>query len=336
MTDYRNQIEMAIRAAEILSPTTYAWFRQPSPQLPRRVMRSMTPRTAREYLLYSLQSRLYGDFYCQGFPTPTEEEDPTYLALGMTPFVLALSKANAGTGCRESGWEVRAVAMGRVLARKDGLEVWAQATDCIASSDAPVEVGAQISLCLPKELLNMSPGFYMALGNHELPHGETSIVRFYWHLTPEVATAFVRAATTRLNEAELSFRLKVLRDPTLYRRCDAGVIYALSSDYPVVSEILAAVHAEVAGGLRDTIPAFVKPLAPGLGLAEDPGALQSFGEHRCHLLADALISAYEASARPGPERTQAVINRFTEEGIDLDSPFLNPGSTDTYTFGWSG
>jgi hypothetical protein len=179
----------------------------------------------------------------------------------------------------------------------------------------------------------MSPGFYMALGNHELPHAETAIVRLYWHLTPEVAVAFVRAATSRLNEAGIPFRLKVLRDPLLYRRCDAGVIYVLNSDYPPVSEIVAGIHVKVAEGLRSSIPAFVLPLAPGLGLAEDPGDLQSFGEHRCRLLARALITAYESGAHSVPERTQEVIARLVEAGINPEAPFLNPGSTNSYSFG---
>jgi hypothetical protein len=193
-----------------------------------------------------------------------------------------------------------------------------------------MEAGAQIGLCLPNELLNMSPGFYMALGNRELPPDGAALIRFYWHLTPDTAAAFVRKATARLNDLHLAFRLKVLRDPALYTRCDAGVVYALAEEYSVVSEVLADVHGEIASGLRPSVPAFVKQLAPGLGFAEDPGGWQSFGEHRCRLLADALVSAFEADAHTVPDRVATVVDRFAQEGIDLDAPFLNSGSTDRY------
>jgi hypothetical protein len=45
--------------------------------------------------------------------------------------------------------------------------------------------------------------------------------------------------------------------------------------------------------MRPGTPVFTKFLAPGLGLAEDPGQGDSFGQHRCRLLADAMILAYE-------------------------------------------
>jgi hypothetical protein len=327
------QVEAVVEAVEILSPTTYAWFDRESPALAPRIVRAMATRTARDYLLYTLQRQLYADFYCQGFPTPTEEEDVPAFPQGTTPFLRSLSSANAGTGCREGNWEVRVVEEHALLARKDGLNVWAGKTHCQISPDDSLDVGTRVGLCLPKEFLNMSPGFYMALGDRELRHDDADpVVRFYWHLTPDGAAALVGSATTRLNEGRLPFRLKVLRDPNLYTRCDAGVVYTRRRDYRSVSRILANVYHEVSGSLEPGIPAFTKPLSPGLGLAEDPGDGQSFGEHRCHLLADALVAAHESGLRSVPERTRAVVDRFEREGLDLAATFLNPGARDEYDF----
>ena len=183
----------------------------------------------------------------------------------------------------------------------------------------------------------MAPGFYMALGNLELSYGGSEVVvRFYWHLTPDCATAFVRSATMRLNEGRFPFRLKVLRDPSLYTRCDAGVVYARKCDYRSVSQLLVEVYAEIAESLEPGIPAFAKPLLPGLGLAEDPGDGQSFGEHRCRLLADALISAHEAGLRSVAQRMRVVAERFERDGLRLDASYLNPGSQDEYDFRLAG
>ena len=71
MSVYHAQVEAVVEAVEILSPTTYAWFDRESPALAPRIVRAMATRTARDYLLYTLQRQLYADFYCQGFPTPT-------------------------------------------------------------------------------------------------------------------------------------------------------------------------------------------------------------------------------------------------------------------------
>jgi hypothetical protein len=334
MSNPDKQIEAAVAATKILSPTMYTWFGRAIPPLAPHVLRSMTSRTARDYLLYNLQRQLYKDFYCQGYPAPAEyeDEDPAGIPMGMTPFLQVLSQANAGRGCYEEGWEVVAVEACAVLARKNGLNVWAWTTECVVPPGG-LDTGAQIGLRLPNEFLNLLPGFYMALGDRELPPGDSDIVvRFYWHLTPDGAPHFVRSVTSLLNEASFPFRLKVLRDPSLFTRCDAGVVYTLKRDYQPVSRIMAEVYAEVSGALQDRIPAFAKPLAPGLGLAEDPGAGQSFGEHRCQLLADALISAYESGMASTSERMRAVAERFERDGLTLATPFLNPRSPDEYDF----
>jgi hypothetical protein len=128
----------------------------------------------------------------------------------------------------------------------------------------------------------------------------------------------------------IRFRLKVLRDPALYRRCDAAVVYVLKRDYKAVAAHLATVHREVAPTLKHAVPALTKWLAPGLGLAEDVGHAESFGEHRCRLLAHALIRADELGRTSLEQRLQTVVECFAQENISLDAPFLSPGSTDEY------
>jgi hypothetical protein len=52
--------------------------------------------------------------------------------------------------------------------------------------------------------------------------------------------------------------------------------------------------------------------------------------HRCGLVADGLIVAHSEAASSLEGRVEQVISRFAEAGINIDSPFLNPGSTDSY------
>jgi hypothetical protein len=67
MNRYYQQAEEAVRATEVHSPIIYSWFGKRSERLPSALKRSLTPRTARGYLLFNLRSQLYADFYCQGF-----------------------------------------------------------------------------------------------------------------------------------------------------------------------------------------------------------------------------------------------------------------------------
>ena len=337
MSVYHAQVEAVVEAVDILSPTTYAWFDREVPALAPRIVRAMATRTARDYLLYTLQRQLYADFYCQGFPTPTEEEDVPAFPQGTTPFLRSLSRPTPARAAARATGRSASSRSTRCWPARTGSTSGLGRRTARFSPDDLLDVGTGVGLCLPKEFLNMSPGFYMALGDRELRHDDADpVVRFYWHLTPDGAAALVGSATTRLNEGRLPFRLKVLRDPSLYTRCDAGVVYTRRRDYRSVSRILANVYHEVSGSLEPGIPAFTKPLAPGLGLAEDPGDGQSFGEHRCHLLADALVAAHELGLRSVPERTRAVVDRFEREGLDLAATFLNPGARDEYDFGVTG
>ena len=133
--------------------------------------------------------------------------------------------------------------------------------------------------------------------------------------------------TSRLNSASLPFRAKVVNDPARYTRCDAGVLYVHRHDYDAVAPVVRATYRELADGLRPATPAFAKPLAPGLAVAEDPGDGDSFGMHRARLLAEGIVAAGE---RGSDDAVAVVAERFAAAGLDLDKPYVNPGSPDRY------
>lgn len=333
MNRYFEQVEAAVRATEFHSSTTYAWFGKHTGQLPSRVRRELTPRTARSYLLFNLRSQLYADFYCQGFATPPRQETKHSAATGMTAFVEALSAANSGSGYWEGGWEVRTIVDGKAVVRKESLELWTRPEDRLIPEGAVISQGTHLSVRLPKEFLSLSPGFYMVSSDEPLNReASQTLVRMYWNLTAEGAVPFVRNATSLLNGARVPFRLKVINDPARFNRCDAAVVYVPKSSFKAAAEIMARVYPEVEISMRQVIPALTKPLAPGVGLAEDPGQGESFGLHRCQLLAEGMALAHERGKRSVKERLQVVTERFAEDGISLQTPFLNPGSADDYGF----
>jgi len=173
----------------------------------------------------------------------------------------------------------------------------------------------------------------MALGVTPLKEdGSEPLIRFYWHIDPEGAAPLVRAITTSLNDAGYAFRFKVLNDPSHFTRCDAAVLYTHKSDYGAIVPILERIYSEVARNLKPFTPVFTKQLAFGLGFAEDPGGAESFGMHRCRILAEGLVRAHDLRHQELKTRVSTVLETLEAEGIRIEAPFLNPGSVDNYQF----
>jgi len=331
VSSYAAVVETALQATVIQSPTDYTWFGRPSQRVPSEVAAAMGPDNARAFLLHSLQTRLYNDFYCPGLAAPMPETGQKFTLPAFTPFVQALSIANQGRGAREPGWTFHGEDSGRLIVSRDGLRVWADRRD-VFSVKRKLAPGARVAVRMPKELLKLSPGYYMALGETEFPvDGAKGVVRFYWNLRSDGAADFMAAMTAQLNRTSIPFRLKVVNEPDLYTRCDAGVLYVPKKDYRAVATVVRSVCAEITPHLKPLTPVFTKALEPGLGLAEDPGSGDSFGMSRCRLLAEAMVQSYELDKRALPDRLAQVERCFAEARISLDAPYLNAGSVDGYT-----
>ena len=328
---YQELVAGAVAATAVHSRTSYSWFGYRAGELPARTARAITREAARAYLLHSLQAQLYRDFYTRGYAAWPDESPGRMPVTGLTPFLQALSAANSGRGSHEGGWRVCGFAGDRVVVQRDGLSLWVKGDDVVAEGSHEVAANAAVRVRLPKELLRLSPGYYMALGDRgldsDIPAG---LVRFYWNLRSETAPRFLACALGRLNEAGLAFRLKVVNDPDGYTRCDAGVLYVRKPDCPMALGIVATVYGEVGRELKSATPGFAKQLAAGLGLAEDPGDGDSFGMHRCMLLAEGIVRAHEQGKTSLDDRLAVVAQCFLEAGLTLDAPFLNAGSIDWY------
>jgi hypothetical protein len=294
----------------------------------------MTRDAARAYLLYSLQAQLYRDFYTRGHAAWPDESPARMPVTRFTPFLQALSAANPGRGSHEGGWRVRGFEGDRIVVERDGLSLWIKGHDVIADGSCEVVANAAVRVRLPKELLKLSPGYYMALGDRgldsDIPEG---LVRFYWNLRSEMAPRFLACTLSRLNQAGLAFRLKAVNDADGYTRCDAGVLYVRKPDCQSALGIVGTVYGEVGTELKSGTPGFTKRLAAGLGVAEDPGGGDSFGMHRCLLLAEGIVRAHEQGRSSLDDRMAVVDQCFLEAGLTLDAPFLNAGSIDSYELG---
>lgn len=319
----------AIAAVEIEPPVSFRWFGAEHGRLADEVSSRLSADDARRYLVHQLGEKLYDRFYCRGVALPDRGRLDMAPSRG-TPLADMLSRANGGTGPWEPGWEIVAAEERELVAVKDGLRVWAGHDECVTEDGTAPKPGAAVRVRLPKELLKMSPGFYMALGDEPLGDAE-EVVRLYFNVGPEGAVPLMSAATRELNGAGVPFRLKVLGDTESYGRCDAAVAYLPRSRYAEAAAAVRGALGTLDEHLGERVPAFTKRLSHGLGLAEDPGRPGvSFGMHRCGLLAEALVEAHERGKRDLVGRAAAVAGRFDREGIALDAPYLNPGSVDDY------
>ena len=282
---YLSQFKAAVQAVGFLNETQFTWFGTPSDALHSAVRRALTPETARRFLRHQLRQTLYSQFYTKGVPAPHSgeaewaREDPG--------FVAELAAANRGKGSIERGWTARGVRAGRVVVERQGLTLEVPPDACVPLVSEPLASAVQISLSVPSTRPNLSPGYFLVTGDAPISQGD-GLLRLYWHLTPGGAARWIQSATAALNGRNLPFHLKVLQSPQLFTRCDAGVLYLSQSAFAAAIPALADIYADVEAELRSEAPAFTKSLAPGIGLAESPGD-ESFGLHRCHLIADGLV-----------------------------------------------
>ena len=272
MSEHAARVTEAIEAVSFPSKDSYAWFGQASPLLPARVRSALTARTARNYLLTSLQARLDQDLYLSGVASPRQSDAVTTAPAGRAPFIMTLSKANSGHGYWERGWEIGGAEGDYLHVARGGLQMRARREESSLAPDTSPCVGADVNLRFPKEFLNLSPGFYLAAGNQPL---EVAPPQFVIRLgtgtvTAAAAVTFVSVATALLNQAGLPFRLKVLNDASAFDRRDAGVIYLPKADCAGSSAYLFDIYRTLRVSVKPGVPALTWRLAAGFGFAEDP------------------------------------------------------------------
>lgn len=328
MSDHAHPDVAALAAAvEIVSPIEYRLFGEPR-VLSAPPLEGGGPDGA-TLLLTALEGEIYSRLYVRprpasGSPTGTAEQ---------RDFIGALSAANCGTGSWEPGWRVMGVEEdGRVAVSRDAVTFWT-GTEGVRTARGTLGEGDFCRVRVAKELRHLLPGFYCAIGDGAGPAGgdETDrLVRVYWHLTAAIAVDYMSAATTLLNRARIPFRTKVLSDPAGYGRADAGVLYVERRHFAAARGPVAALQRRFAGALRPEVPMFTRALAPGVGVAEDPGEGRSFGQARSAVAARALWQAHLRGETDERARTGAIAEGFRDEGLDPARPHLCPGSVDGY------
>ena len=247
-------------------------------------------------------------------------------ALAVRDLTNRLSESNTGTGCWQAGWIVAGRTGERIEVAKHGIHWFVFPQQVRTNSN--IAPGTSVLVRIGKEQRELFPGFYMAFGNAD-DDPKSGLLRLYWNISVKGAALLVSEVANGFNGAAIPFRLKLLNVPTTYGRTDAAVLYIPRDRYRDAHPIASQVHQKVRQYLSPTISAFAKPIAHGIGLAEDPGPGRSFGQHVAGILSEAL-STSGANVRGIGKRFHAVLEALRARGIDPEKPYLVAGSMDGY------
>jgi hypothetical protein len=238
----------------------------------------------------------------------------------------ALAEANQGSGYWDSGWQMVTAGPEGCRVHKNGLTLTVTAEETLPSAAA---LGQRVSVRFPPDRPYTYPGWYLAIGDEGMPHhGDRPVVRLYYAPRDAAAAAsLLREITGRLCTARVPYQLKAANHPEGYERRDAVVLYLYRDDWRRQERELADIHRKHIDALRDTGPALALELGRGWWLADEPeqrqGRLMSFGQHRCLLVAEGLVTAWRNGRTTASGRLRAIEERYRAERLDPAKPYLN-------------
>jgi hypothetical protein len=276
----------------------------------------------------SLTDVLYRRCYMRSILDPPDAANDGAGDADLTPVLIA---ANAGRPAWDEGWRIdQLLEDGRILARKGGAARSFLPGEYLTRRGLGVgpKAGKPVSIFLPAGSADTQPGFYHAFGETAGEcEDDERVLRFYWNVSAEGAPRLMEAVTRDFNRFQVPFQFKCGSRVTHYPRRDAAVLYLNARYYAIAALLVEGVHLGLRAWLNADTPLFARRLADGLGFAEDPG--DSFGKHRCNILAEAMAAT---CGKPVEERLQEVRRQFERRGLSLDRPWLNAGSVDQYEF----
>jgi hypothetical protein len=159
-----------------------------------------------------------------------------------------------------------------------------------------------------------SDGWWRTWGDSWRPtQSRHDSVRLVMTPRPEALAEFIAVITAALLDQPAPWMLACATDIRRLRRSGGAVLHV-----PGPSAITEQTRQALAPYLRSVSPPLCLPLAPGIGLADNPDNGMSFGENRCHLIALALRNR---GGRQAPLR--AIADVFRSHGVDPARPYLS-------------
>lgn len=217
-------------------------------------------------------------------------------------FLETLRQSNAGNGYYDREWHICKEESDGVLAvQKNGLTIHIE-RDRLCEKTA--RVGDTVSVLLPNSAIDHD--YYVAISN--LGRVSELTIDFFLNLKSDAAPSLVQEVSQNL---DCPFVLKVALDPDHYECCDSGVLSVHRNDYKKALTVIKTVGRS--HSFLETVPFLTKRIAAGIAIAQSSPDLD-YGKHRCGLIAEALISE---------KSVNAIVQRFTQAGLDFEQPYLD-------------
>jgi hypothetical protein len=268
---------------------------------------------------------LYADHYCL-LPAGT---GPPSIGTAAA-FLASLRAANPVAARYQDGWTVmRADAGGVWIADAAQQPRFAALNEIVPLANA-IAPGLPVRLVPQRDFVTGPAGHFVIMGRPGFDPQTGRQIRFYWNLTPDGAAPFLREIGSRLERRRIPFQAKVPVDPARYARTDCGVLYLNDEEVEAARDAIAATYQVLRENLRPAVPLFTREIAPGLAIAESPPTRESFGMHRCGLIAEGLLAAEARGVREGEARLAILREHLTAYGLDLDRLERNPTSRYPY------
>jgi hypothetical protein len=177
-----------------------------------------------------------------------------------------------------------------------------------------------LSVRLPCAREGLMAGYFAVVSRAGVNAPDAVEHKLYVNATPAGAIELLGALLDAKSLRRTRFQAKTLNHPAHFTRRDTLLIYAEPEGTLRIARWLADFLKRHPRTVRAAIPPLVRPLVTGVGFAESPVGNESFGFHRCRLVAEGLVTA----RRERRDWNDCVAERFEREGLDWSRPWTTP------------
>ncbi len=230
-----------------------------------------------------------------------------------SPWFVAELNARCTGSTWESGFELVSRVGDGAFVRNENIQLWV--ADARSLKPRNARPAAAVSVKVPCAREGALPGFFTIVAPAGHPASADPHLKFYVNVTPQGALALMEGLLKAPSLRSARFGAKVSNDPSQFGRRDTLLVYVAPEHAGRMAEYLRRFSKKF---LHETPPMTVE-LARGLSIAESPPhSAESFGAHRCRLIAEALFTA----RHEGVHVHTAVSERFEREGLDWEAPWF--------------
>lgn len=273
---------------------------------------------------------LYLTYYAND-PAAVELMEGTRLVVGLPDwedcaFVERLRVANTGRSYPSGGWMVVHLDQDTAVVHKGSLHLSVHLSELEKAEHAAV--GSTVVVRMPCYRRFAQPRWFIVMSEvGPISYVDGPIVRLYFVPdSGQAAELLLAEVTAALNPLSVPFQAKLLNNPEAYVRHDPFVLYLQRRSWLRYRELLQTLHERLAPLMRDDGPCFARELGRGWYTADEPRSgsyAMSFGQHRCFLVAEALLRASTSGPNDAAARYQAIKIRYQNKGLDIARPYVN-------------